>query len=339
MSNINCQHYGFNFPPNSLINLLKCLTFVEDKNFIIFEPLTGTKLPYDKIKSMTKHNLYIIITTHEGASHLWFDRLLDTLVKECGVLLSNIILRSGCLYNPTSPIHHVHTIVDECSDFVYKINHCDLTVPVPVTHHYVCLNRLHRWQRYFLVTELLDRRLDRYGKISYIQDANYNDPRFPMYLESNCVSWEDQRDIKNPDLTGALINIITESAYEPEPGVDRVEFHHLPGMTEKSFKCFAMQQLPVWLAPYGSVQCYRDLGFDVFDDIINHDYDMEADPVRRIKQIADQIEKLCELTEIKNLRIKLQPRFLKNINTLKSYTNHLTELPQWQQIFNQTDKY
>ena len=95
-----------------------------------------------------------------------------------------------------------------------------------------------------------------------------------------------------------------------------------------------MHQIPVWLAPYLSVDCYRELGFDVFDDLVDHSYDLEPDPVQRIKLVADQVEILCGLTNLDDLRQQLLPRFLKNINTMKSLSDHSLELPQWQKIFN-----
>ena len=333
MSNINCQHYGFDFPPYAIIHQLNCLNLPSDKNFIIYEPLTGIEFPWATLEPMSKKDLYVVITTHEGASHLWFDRLIDQLINLGQVPKSNIILRSACLHNPTSPIHHVHTLADECSSFVYRFEQTDLTVTVPATHHFVCLNRLHRWQRYRLVAELLDRGLDKFGKISYLESPREDDPRFPRSLDHDTVSWEQQRAIDNPAIAGALFNVITESAYEIEPNTSKLEWHHLPGMTEKSFKCFVMHQIPVWLAPYRSVSCYRTLGFDVFDDLIDHGYDLEPDPVQRIKLVADQVERLCELTNLDNLRQMLLPRFLKNIDTLKSLSNHALELPQWQKIF------
>jgi hypothetical protein len=334
MTKINIQYYGFNFPPHSLISLLNAINFVDDKNFIIFDPLNGVELPQDQLWSISKENLYIIITTHEGASHLWFDQLLDQLINKYQIPQSNIVLRSGCLYNPDSPIFHIHTIADECGGFVHRFNHVDLTVfPTDTTHHYVCLNRLHRWQRYRLVKNLLNRGLDNFGKISYLDNPTRNDPCFPLVLDSDDISWKDQRDINNSIFSGALVNVITESAYEPEPGHD-INFHHLPGMTEKSFKCFAMHQIPIWLAPHFSVNCYRNLGFDVFDDIIDHSYDLEPDPEHRINLVITQIEKLCRLSNLHEIRKKLKPRFLKNLDTLKFYSNHQVELPQWQKFFN-----
>jgi hypothetical protein len=331
---LTIRHYGFDCPPYAVIHLLNCLHLPDDKSFIIYEPLTGVEFPWVAIESLPKENLYVIINTHEGASHMWFDRLLDRLINQGQILKSNIILRSACLYNPDSPIHHVHTVADECSSFVYRFDQVDLTTTVPATHHFVCLNRLHRWQRHQLVIELLDRGLDKFGKISYLEQPNHNDPRFPIILDCVNVSWEQQRDVDDPAIAGALINVITESAYEIEPDISKLEWHHLPGMTEKSFKCFVMHQIPVWLAPYLSVDCYRELGFDVFDDLVDHSYDLEPDPVQRIKLVADQVEILCGLTNLDDLRQQLLPRFLKNINTMKSLSDHSLELPQWQKIFN-----
>jgi len=44
-------------------------------------------------------------------------------------------------------------------------------------------------------------------------------------------------------------------------------------LSEKTFKAFAWHQIPLWHASPGTVQLVRDLGFDVFDDIIDHSYD------------------------------------------------------------------
>lgn len=334
---IDIQHYGFDSAPVALIHLLKSFDFLDNKRFIIFDPLNGVDFPYEKIQLVSKKNLHIVITTHEGASHLWFDRLLDKLVNQCQIPISSIILRSACLYNPTSTVKHIHTIVDECSDFIYKVNDLNLEMTPHTTHHYVCLNRLHRWQRYALVSNLLDQGLDTFGKISYIKKPpNCADHRFPIMLDyknkHSDVSWQEQRDISHPAIVGALLNVIAESAYEVEPGAVAVELHYLPVMSEKSYKCFAMHQIPIWLAPYRSVDCYRNLGFDVFDDYVDHSYDLEPDPVRRVKLVADQIKNFCARSNLNKVRQQLHSRFLKNIQTLKLHTHHEIELPQWKKI-------
>jgi hypothetical protein len=299
----------------------------------MFDPFNGKELPYEYIRELDKKNLYVIITTQEGASDQWFDRLIPRLIDHCGVAQSNIILRSSCLYNPNNNIKQIHTFVDNCFEFLKSLENKDLTVGPDTTHHFVCLNRMHRWQRYNLVTNLIDQKLDKFGIISYLTlPTNNADPgRFPMQIDwdvNESIKHQRHLTVDHPGITGALFNVITESSYE-----NTDESHYLPMLSEKSFKCFALHQIPIWLTPYHSVTCFREIGFDVFDDIVDHSYDLEPDPVHRIELVTKQIEKICKLTNLNDIRQQLKPRFLKNIETLKSYTNYQTELPQWKKIF------
>jgi hypothetical protein len=302
-----------------------------DASFFVIDPVLTPDPPIQEIKNDA--NPWVIISTQEGSSHRWFDALLTQLV-EAGVKLNQIVLRSACLWDPDSPIKHIHTIVDECSDFVTAMKTNQPLILEP-THHFVCLNRLHRWQRYHLVKQIFDRNLDQYGYLSYIEiplDAN---SKFQSLTKPD-VDWHEQRNLNDPMTAGALFNIITEAAYEPEPDTTDILNHHRPGMTEKSYKCFALFQVPVWLAPYRAVACYRKLGFDVFDDLVDHAYDLEPDPVKRVHMVANQIEKLCELSldDLKQLKQDLTPRFKKNLAILKSYAHNInSELPQWEALF------
>ena len=321
------KHYGFTFPPVGIISILKQVAPANIKIYIL-DPIGGVELPYAELDV----NCYVVITTNEGASHRWFDRLIDRL-QSVGVPLDHIIIRSCCLRDTDSPVLHIHTIVDECSNFITGLKNYTPQVVVP-THHFVCLNHLHRWQRYQLVKEILDRGLDKFGYVSYLQKPNNDDTRFPLVIDQTEITWEEQRNITMPALTGALFNIICETAYESD--TDQLVYHHLPGMTEKSYKCFALDQIPVWLAPYRAVSCYRNLGFDVFDDVVNHAYDLESDPVRRIEMVADQVQKLCSfsLSDLSELKQQHLTRFDHNWKNLKRYAHDFTtEIPQWKQLF------
>jgi hypothetical protein len=196
----------------------------------------------------------------------------------------------------------------------------------------VCLNHLHRWQRYELVKKILDRKLDQFGCVSYLEKPGDSDARFPLVIDQAEITWEEQRNITMPALTGALFNIVCETAYESD--TDQLIYHHLPGMTEKSYKCFALFQIPVWLAPYRAVSCYRALGFDVFDDIVDHSYDLEPDPTKRIDMVAGQIANIVKLDQLSDLKTMLTPRFEKNWQRLQHYAHNFnTEMPQWQALF------
>jgi hypothetical protein len=323
------KHFGFDFPPVGIIGVMEKFVAPDSKIYIV-DPISGVELPYDELDS----HAWVVINTNEGSSHYWFDRLITTL--QChGVLLDHIVIRSCCLWNPDSSVKHIHTIVDECSNFITMLQDYIPRSTTP-THHFVCLNHGHRWQRYELVKQILDRSIDQFGKISYLQNPNNTDTRFPLIIDQLNITWEDQRDITMPALTGALFNIICETAYEPDPVTKHLIHHHRPGMTEKSYKCFALFQIPIWLAPYRAVACYRQLGFDVFDDIIDHSYDLEPDPEQRIVMVADQIEKITELnyTQLIQIKTELVPRFEQNWITLKKYAHNFeTETAQWKVLF------
>ena len=314
-----------------IIDVLNLVYLPWNAVFYIVDPLLGQDLPYEQIEQ--ESNPYVIISTHEGASHRWFDKLIPKLIQ-IGVPTDHIILRSACLWDPDSPVKHVHTIVDECSDFITGLDQSSSNTSLPI-HHYVCLNRGHRWQRYSLVNKILDRNLDQFGKLSYIElpaDADYR----VVALSRPDINWHEQRNITDPATTGALFNVISETAYEPESDTIQLVHHHRPGMTEKSYKCFALFQIPIWLAPYRAVECYRQLGFDVFDDIVDHDYDLEFNPNKRISMVVDQIETICNLTksQLAQLKNELMPRFRKNLQILESYAHNFnSELPQWQTLF------
>jgi len=327
------KYYGFNYPPVGIIDNLKQVASADSKIYIL-DPIGGQELPYNQLD---EHS-YVIITTNEGSSHFWFDRLIPRL-KNHGVSPDRIIIRSSCLWDPDSPVQHIHTILDECSDFVTML--ADFRPQsIEPQHHFICMNNGHRWQRFRLVREILDRNLQLLGRVSYVQPPPVPVWGFPMLLDHAEVSWEQQRDISMPALNRALFNVICETAYEPEPGSKTLIHHHRPGMTEKTYKCFALYQIPIWLAPYRAVTCYRALGFDVFDDIVDHGYDMEPDPEVRINMVADQVEAMCNHThqDLVDLKNQLQTRFEQNWARLRYYAhNHATELPQWQVLFSRNN--
>jgi hypothetical protein len=122
---------------------------------------------------------------------------------------------------------------------------------------------------------------------------------FPMYADgivkrNNYTSTYPQRAIDS------IIKVVLESTYDdviiPNNPYD---FSYCGGvfsdrvmLTEKTFFGFQSYQIPLYVTVRGHVQVVRDLGFDVFDDIVDHSYDLEADPAKRIQMVADELERL-----------------------------------------------
>ena len=87
----------------------------------------------------------------------------------------------------------------------------------------------------------------------------------------------------------------------------------------------------------GTVQCTRELGFDVFDDIVDHSYDNIEDPSKRIDEILNQIEYVCNtysVNDLAKLKEKIHIRFKYNTQTLKMWAfNNAQLIRQWVDYF------
>lgn len=59
------------------------------------------------------------------------------------------------------------------------------------------------------------------------------------------------------------VNIVTETEYNTSPGI----------ITEKTLMAFAAEQIPIVIGHQGIVQHCRELGFDMFDDLVDTSYD------------------------------------------------------------------
>lgn len=91
--------------------------------------------------------------------------------------------------------------------------------------------------------------------------------------------------------------------------------------TEKSAKAFLMRQLPIFIAAPGYVNELRNIGFDVFDDIIDHSYDKEDYVNKRCDMVFDELKRLVNMHSLETwnmlLKHKLQHRLVKNFNLMR----------------------
>jgi hypothetical protein len=128
------------------------------------------------------------------------------------------------------------------------------------------------------------------------------------------------------------INIITET------------FFYIPEIhiSEKSFRPFYFMQLPIFVATHNHVKYLRkQFGFDMFDDFIDHSYDLENDHINRMKMVLEEVKRLNDNKDLviefykqnkhrfeKNLELfqtacnkKETLNFFKNINTFNKINN------------------
>ena len=212
-------------------------------------------------------------------------------------------------------------------------------------HHFVCLARRPRPVRVFTITQILDKNLERYGRISLgsMSDVDSAIPqhaqarlllpekyhaRYPFLLDGYIDNFKDQFG-NHPNITGALFNLVIETAADKNSANS---FWSAPGMSEKTTKAFAAGQIPIFVTPYKTLHHIRALGFDLFDDIIDHSYDTQTIQYFRVMKAVEQLEKMCDKPieywqEWKQANIS---RFEKNYNRLKFFMENHREITKLQ---------
>jgi hypothetical protein len=117
----------------------------------------------------------------------------------------------------------------------------------------------------------------------------------------------------NFNYTESYINITTESAF--------LDVYNVIHITEKSFKPFFYYQIPIFVSTYNHVKTLRDrYNFDMFDDIIDHNYDNEPNQKKRFKMIRDEILRLS------NIRDNVISFYKENRNRIEMNRNKILEI-------------
>lgn len=177
--------------------------------------------------------------------------------------------------------------------------------------NFISLNRGSRHHRTYLVSSLYGRNLDSYGNISYLSfpesdtladaipydytsDSNYNlaSTGFNRYSQLKPTKVEDSSNIygdaQNDNLTNfkqslqhkyndSIIEFISETSYN----------EHSFNITEKTLHFIYGANFPIMISSPGVVHFLRNMGIDMFDDVVDHSYDAIEDPAARINSAIE----------------------------------------------------
>lgn len=215
---------------------------------------------------------------------------------------------------------------------------------------FLSLNGSMRTQRILLLIELIKSGyidlhgnvIDKNNNISFLlyDNSKFNKQSYSIFinnmLQNEDISQSDfslLKDISNslpiiangeegerPDLLlreyyGNILNLVTDNASGFDDS-DNFKYGTIT-LTEKAWKPFKTHQLPLYIGLPGYVDIIRSLGFDVFDDFINHSYDKEQNHIERIKIVVEELNRLNQLDVIEFYN-KNRKRFVKNcINIYK----------------------
>ncbi len=310
-----------------------------------------TEFTRSALEQMPKKECLVIIHLTEAFSSVYWNMVFD-IVKNYGI--KKVIwvdggLTPGYMYRHlddlkichktsyfffTRLLHEKNTMYSK--DLIYKDK----------THHYVSLGRLTRQERVYFTSKITeDTNLKNKGIISCgwgndeentIWNNTYhikcaedltgnNVGKFPISLGD--LDSEQYDVIHDFDL--AIFNIVQESSvgfnsishnssYSDNPFWSSIDSdRHF--FTEKSAKPFLMGQIPLFISTPGYVQQLRKLGFDLFDDIVNHDYDKEDYVLKRCNEVYKELKRIS-LQDLKQIDYKVKTyclqRLQKNIDNL-----------------------
>lgn len=124
------------------------------------------------------------------------------------------------------------------------------------------------------------------------------------------------------------VNVVNESSFDITESTlfegiryNGGRFWTRPFMTEKSVKAFRLHQLPLFVTAGGYVEELRKLGFDLYDDIINHSYDLEKDPTKRINMVVEELYRLSLIEDKLLSKEGLWERMEHNVKRLEVLYN------------------
>lgn len=347
----NKKFFFVNFPIQGQLGLIAALHEIDTKNKSFFivnlhditkhknNNFTGRiKFLFKKALEICNNNdrklFFVIDAMHEAPTYKYdLKNFIDKISVFFNYSLENFIIFSGALHQHGDLVNFAISL--RIAFPHKKIFNNTNVLNLPKTH-FVSLVRLPKQFRVIATCEILDRNLLQYGSCSLgsvtnesysVTNESYKDlmfefapekykPLLPLSIDGRIDSNDKAYKGFNKKISHAFINFVHESGYERELNND---YYNVPFITEKSIKPFIWGQIPIFLTYYNTLDFLRNLGFDLFDDIINHSYDNERDPKKRITMVVDELEKICKwsIDECKNYKINNLDRFIKNRNLVE----------------------
>jgi hypothetical protein len=338
LETLDCEYtayYIWSNPPDLLEKFLNNTDFGAHKNVVI-----GIK---DLLDLWTDYN-YWHQTAHAGT------QLIDSVASKYPN--TNFIICTSLENLHKETIHSTNIqIVPWGGDLVnqpdlYKSINPVLDKNFDSTLPFVCLNRNYRDHRIVLLSYLFGSGYNQYGQLSCLGLANINYEKEPdnfldrifwefsenhsdirdcilngytmMYNNQSLITDDyqiyakgDNDNVSNFDqklrkyYVNSFAEIITESSFA-SPGFL---------LTEKTMNSIYGCNFPILLSGAGAVAHLRNIGFDMFDDIIDHSYDQIDNPFDRIvSAVESNREILTDANYVKNLWQQNVARFKNNIN-------------------------
>lgn len=275
--------------------------------FFAFDIDYFSLLPNDVCTRVRQQDLKVLFMYHEGDNPQRIKNRLDTLAK-------NNNLPDSCYMFVSS-----NTAADKIDKFVtfhdfelwyYQRNQEHAPLPAhndPRSKDFTCLSRIHKWWRAVAMADLVRDGLLDNSFWSYCEtpdDLSMSDspieidmiPQLRWGLEkflknlphySDELSQDQRNDhahLESKYFQDAYCHIVLESQFDVDQSGGAF-------LTEKTFKPIKHGQMFFIAGGAGSLQALRDLGYRVFDGVIDNSYDLETNHTMRWQRLLTAIQK------------------------------------------------
>ena len=258
---------------------------------------------FDLVSSSAMHRLRqgqikLLFYYHEGDHPGRIKERFDSLCDKHKIARDSYLFVSA---NSSADLYHNFYYFNDHEYFLAYINRRQTSTPanaVVRTYEFTALNRIHKWWRSSVMSDLhdkgvLDRSLWSYNTTLMEDDSPEDNPirtdalpgwsdiikRFlsqgPYVCDTDdTISQNDHRYINISLYTESYCGLILETLFD----VDQSGGSFL---TEKTYKCIKFGQPFVIIGPVGSLEVLRQSGYRVFDHAIDNGYDKIADNTDR----------------------------------------------------------
>jgi len=265
-------------------------------------------LPVAIQSAVRDQNLLVLFFYHEGDNPARIKQRLDELVEQHQ--LPDSCYRFVSANSKADELEGFVTFHD--FEFWYYQRNID-TPPFPIqtdtrSREFVCLNRTHKWWRATALADLhrLDLLSNSYWSYCEAPPDDKCSDENPIEIDTiGQLRWyltkfiahapyfsdelsQDQRNnhalIEPKYFTDAYCHIVLESQFDLDQSGGVF-------ITEKTFKPIKHGQMFFVAGGVGSLQALRDLGYRVFDHVLDNSYDLEPDHTQRWIQLTESITK------------------------------------------------
>jgi len=261
------------------------------------------------IAKLKSGDIRVLFYYHEGDNPERIRQRLDHCCAEHGLPLDCYLFLSA--NTAADQVDRFYYFPDH-EHFLLYVNRRQGYTPVtdlPRTYDFTALNRIHKWWRGSIMSDLYadglldnsqwsynptitdgdrpeDNPISVHSVAGWAKKLNVFLANGPYYCDGpDEVAHNDHRWINTDLYLNSYCHIVVETLFDVDQSGGAF-------LTEKTYKCLKFGQPFVIAGAVGSLQALRDAGYRVFDDLIDNSYDTIVDNTQRWLAVKNTIAKI-----------------------------------------------